>query len=139
MADRPAIRVLIVDDNELWCLFLSAMVADDPKMVVVGEAIDGAECVQLAQQLQPDLILLDIGLPSLDGIEAARQIASVSPQSKIIFVTQEPDDEVRQAALRSGAHGFVLKSDVISDLRPAIDAALTGDRFSPESPSLPQN
>ena len=129
-------RVLIVDDNESWRGFLTETVTHKAKMVVVGEALDGFEAVQLAQDLQPDLILLDIGLPTLNGIEAARLIARVSPRSKVIFVTQESNREVCHAALNTGACGFVLKSHAASDLLRAIQVVLAGDRFATAMPGL---
>ena len=131
MPDRGfAVRVLIVDDTEQWREFLSTLVTHDAKMVVVGKAVDGFQSVQYAQQLEPDLILLDIGLPALNGIEAARQIARVSPESKVIFVTQQSDPDVREAALSTGARGFILKSRALEELLPAIETVLAGGIFS---------
>jgi DNA-binding response OmpR family regulator len=96
---------------------------------VVGEIIDGLEAVQKAEELQPDLIVLDIGLPSLNGIEVARQIRKVSPKSKILFVSQESSADVVQEALGTGAHGYVVKTDAGVELLEAVDAVLRGGRF----------
>jgi len=82
------IRVLVVDDHEPWRRFVTTSLQSDGNFVVLGEASDGLEAVQMVKQLQPDLVLLDIGLPRLNGIEAARQIAQLSPQSKILFVSE---------------------------------------------------
>jgi DNA-binding NarL/FixJ family response regulator len=96
---------------------------------VIGVASDGLEAVQKAEELQPDLILLDIGLPSLNGIEVARQIRKFSPKSKILFVSQESSADVMQGALDAGAHGYVLKSDARRELLEGVNAVLRGERF----------
>lgn len=96
---------------------------------MVVEVADGLEAVWNAEKLQPDLILLDIGLPSLNGLDAARRISQVAPKSRIIFVTQNDDADVRRAALDTGAHGYVLKAEAGKELVAAIDAALRGERF----------
>jgi DNA-binding NarL/FixJ family response regulator len=90
---------------------------------------DGLEAVQQAQELQPDLILLDIGLPTLHGIEAARRIREVSPASKILFVSENRSADIAEEALSTGACGYVIKSDAERELLPAIEAILAGKRF----------
>jgi CheY-like chemotaxis protein len=96
---------------------------------VIGVASDGLEAVQKAKELQPDLILLDIGLPSLNGIEVARQIRKLSPESKILFVSQESSADVVQGALGTGALGFVFKSDAGKELLEGVSAVLRGEPF----------
>ena len=96
---------------------------------VIGVASDGLEAVQKAEELQPDLILLDIGLPSLNGIEVARQIRKFSPKSKILFVSQESSAEMVQGALGTGAQGYVLKSDAKRELLEGVNAVLRGEQF----------
>jgi len=96
---------------------------------VICEASDGLEAVNKAEELQPDLILLDIGLPSLNGIEAARRIRQLAPQSKLLFVSQESSADVVQEALGSGALGYLLKIDSGGNLLPAVDSVLDGRRF----------
>jgi len=96
---------------------------------VIGIASDGLEAVQKAEELQPDLILLDIGLPSLSGIEVARQIRKLSPKSKILFVSQQSSADVVQGALGTGAQGFVFKSDAGRELLEGMNAVLRGERF----------
>jgi DNA-binding NarL/FixJ family response regulator len=90
---------------------LVATLGNNPNIRIICEVSDGAQAVKKANELQPDLILLDIGLPSLNGIEAARQIRGLSPKSKIIFVTQETSPEVVTEALEAGASGYVVKTD----------------------------
>jgi len=96
---------------------------------VIGEVADGLEAVREAVELKPDLILMDIGLPSLNGIEAARQIRKLVPESKIIFLSQECSDDVVQEALRVGAWGYVVKRSAGIDLLAAVEAAISGKRF----------
>ncbi len=98
-------------------------------MRVVCEVSDGVEAVQKAVELKPDLILLDIGLPTLNGIEAARRIRKAVPESKIIFATQETSPDIVQEAMMLGAWGYVFKTHAARHLLPAIDAALSGKRF----------
>ena len=100
-----------------------------PKLQVIGEVSDGLEAVQKAEELQPDLILLDIGLPTLNGIEAARQIRKVSPGSKILFVSENRSVDIAEEALSTGAGGYVVKSDAAGELLPAVKAVLEGKRF----------
>lgn len=122
-------RVLVVDDYELWRRFASTAIQKLPGTQVLAEACDGLEAVQLAQQLQPDLILLDIGLPTLNGIEAARKIRDCSPSSKIVFVTENRSLDIADEAFRTGASGYVVKSDAGSELLPAVNAVLQGKQF----------
>jgi DNA-binding NarL/FixJ family response regulator len=127
--DTPSIRVLIVEDHESWRHFFANELQKEPELEIIGQVADGVEAVQQAQQLQPDLILLDIGLPTLNGIQAARRICGVSPTSKILFVSENRCPDVVREALSNGAGGYVVKSDAASELRPAIKAALEGKRF----------
>ena len=96
---------------------------------IVGEAADGVEGIRKTEELQPDIILLDIGLPRLNGIDAAKPILSVAPHSKIVFVSVELCPEFVQGALRTGAHGYVVKCDAASDLLTAMSTVLHGQRF----------
>jgi DNA-binding NarL/FixJ family response regulator len=125
----PAVRVLVVEDFAPFRQFIRSMLGKRPDLQIVGEASDGLEAVRKAEELQPDLILLDVGLPSLDGISAARQIRTLSPQSKIIFVTQESDPGLVQEALKLGAAGYVVKARVIGDLLLALKAIRQGRQF----------
>jgi len=96
---------------------------------IVGVASDGLEAIQKAGELQPDLILLDIGLPKVTGIVAARRIRNVAPKSKILFLSQELDLDVALAALSEGGHGFLVKSDAESELFAAVDEVMQGKKF----------
>jgi DNA-binding NarL/FixJ family response regulator len=125
----PVIRVLIVDDFEPWRRVVRWMLQNFPEWQIVGEAADGVEGVQKSRELQPDVILLDIGLPKLNGIDAAKPILRIAPHSKILFVSVELCPELVQGALRTGAHGYVVKSDAASDLLTAMRAVMNGHRF----------
>jgi len=122
-------RVLIVEDHEPWSRYISTTLETQPELEVSGQVSDGLEAVQLAEELQPDLVLLDIGLPTINGIEAARRIREVSPASKILFVSENRSPDVAEEALNTGASGYVLKSDAAGELLPAIKAVLQGKRF----------
>jgi DNA-binding NarL/FixJ family response regulator len=100
-----------------------------PEWQVISEAPDGLEAVQIAQDLKPEIILLDVGLPKLNGIEAARRIRQLSPNSKIMFLSMNNSPDVVQAALSTGALGYVCKTDVKRELLPAMDAVLRGKQF----------
>jgi DNA-binding NarL/FixJ family response regulator len=120
---------LVVDDYEPWHAFVSSTLREQPELQIVGQAFDGLEAVQQARQLQPDIILLDVGLPSLNGIKAARRIREVAPASRILFVSETRSVEVAQAALDAGAGGYLVKSDAGSELLPGLRAVLEGKRF----------
>jgi DNA-binding NarL/FixJ family response regulator len=115
------IHILLVDDFAPWCQTVSSMLAMKPRLQVVGEASDGPEVVQKAAELKPDLILLDIGLPTLNGIEAAR-IRKLVPESKIVFLSQESLPEIIEEAMKVGASGYVVKMRAGSDLLTVIES-----------------
>jgi len=125
----PTVRILVVDDFERFRQFVVELLGKRPELQVVGEASDGLEALQKAIELRPDLILLDIGLPSLNGIEVARQMRSFVPDSKIIFLTQESSSDVVQEALGLGARGYVTKTKAQADLFAAVEAVLLGKTF----------
>jgi CheY-like chemotaxis protein len=100
-----------------------------PESQIVGEVSDGLEAVQKAEELRPDLILLDIGLPTLSGIEGARRVRKLSPKSRILFVSQETSVHVVRGALAEGAKGYVVKIDARRELLTAVDAVLRGEQF----------
>ena len=122
-------RILLVDDLESWRRSTRSMLQKGPELQVVGEGVDGLEAVQKAEELKPDVILLDIGLPNLNGIEASTRLSQIAPQSKVLFLSQENDADVVRAALSNGARGYVLKGDAGSELLPAIRAILRGEKY----------
>jgi len=126
---RSPIRIVVVEDYEPYRLFVCSTLQKQSELQVIGVADDGLEAVRMAQQLEPDLILLDIGLPTLNGIEAARRIQRVSPKSRIVFVSENRSPEIAWEALNTGAGGYVVKSDAANELLPAVKAILEGRRF----------
>jgi DNA-binding NarL/FixJ family response regulator len=129
LLENSNIRVVIVDDLEPFRGFVRALLRKMPELEVICELSDGLAAVQKAQELNPDLILLDIGLATLNGIEAARQIRKLVPRAKIIFLSQESSDDVVQEALSLGVMGYVVKAVAGSELLLAVKALLEGKRF----------
>ncbi|MGA9570299.1 MAG: response regulator transcription factor [Candidatus Acidiferrales bacterium] len=129
ISKQSFVRILVVEDFADWRSYISEKLRDIPRLTVIHFAVDGLEAVRKAAELKPDLILMDIGLPSLSGIEAARKIRTLVPESKVIFVTAETSASVAEEALSLGAAGYVLKTAVDSDLLQAIEAVMSGRRF----------
>jgi len=130
-------RILLVDDSEPFRHLVALILQEDPGLYSVEQAADGLEGVQKAKNLKPDLILLDIGLPKLNGIDASKLIREYSPNSKIIFLTGETDPYVVKAALDTGALGYVHKPFAGIELGIAAEAALQGRQFVSRSLKLP--
>lgn len=130
------IRILVVDDHEPWRRFIRSMLENEANLQVIGEASDGLQAIQQARKLRPDLVLLDIGLPTLNGIEAAKRISKLSPKTKIIIVSENRSSDIIGAALSMGARGYVVKSDGGTKLLSAIKAVLEGKRFLSEKLGL---
>lgn len=124
-----SVRVLVVDDYEPWHGFVANVLKKQPELEIVGCVSDGLVAVEQAEQLQPDLILLDIGLPTLNGIEAATRIRQLSPSSKILFVSENHSADIAEKALSTGAGGYVVKSDAGTELLAGIQAILKEKRF----------
>jgi len=125
----PSRRVLVVEDSEPFRLYICSTLRKIPEFQIVGEVEDGLEAVEKAQELQPDLIILDIGLPSLNGIDAARRIRKLSPRSKILILSNESSADLVREALAVGALGYVVKTRAGSELLDAIEAVLQGNQF----------
>jgi len=123
------VRILLVDDSLAFRRFVREILERRRDFQVVGEASDGFEAVRQATQLKPDLILLDIGIPRLNGIAVARGIRQVVPDTKILFLTMNSDPDVVGAALDTEAKGYVWKMDAASELWLAIEAVLRGQQF----------
>ena len=126
--DPSSISVLVVDDYEPLRRFVCSTLQNDLELPTILEASDGEEAVELAQALKPHLILLDIGIPKLNGIDAARRIRELSPQSKILFFSQESSLDVVQEAFNAGASGYVVKIDA-RELTTAVRSVLRGESF----------
>ena len=123
------VRVLVVDDYEPFRRFVCSTLGKRQDLQVIGEASDGLEAVRKAEELQPDLIVLDIGLPTLSGFEAARRIRKLCPECKILFMSQESSAEVAQEAFSLGAMGYVVKAHAGSELLASVEAVCQGRRF----------
>ena len=124
------VHTLIVDDFEPFRRFVRSTLESIRNLQIIGEASDGLEAVQKAEKLKPDLILLDIGLPILNGIEAAHRISRLVPAAKVLFVSQHNDVDVVAAALSNGAKGYVWKQSAQADLLPAVEAVLRGEHYT---------
>src|SRR5271169_5136344 len=122
-------RILVVEDFAAFRNFICSILGKVPDLQIVGVVSDGLDAVRQAEALKPDLILLDIGLPTLNGIEAARQIRKLSPKSKILFVSQESSAAVALEALRIGALGYVVKTHAGIELLAAVEAVRHGKQF----------
>jgi two-component system nitrate/nitrite response regulator NarL len=116
--------ILVVDDYPGWLARVRSMLQAVPEWKIIFEAADGQEGVRKAAELHPDIVLLDIGLPHLNGIEAAKQIRQDSPESKVIFVTTNSIPDIKTAAMETGAVAYVLKQNAATELIAAIAAAL---------------
>jgi DNA-binding NarL/FixJ family response regulator len=130
-----AVGVLIAEDFPPYRQFVCSTLAKRSDLQIIAEVSDGLEAVQKALELKPDLILLDIGLPTMNGIEAARRIRTLVPNAKIIFLTEETSAEVVEEAFGIGARAYVQKVKAGRQLLAAIDAAIQGKRFGPNSDS----
>jgi DNA-binding NarL/FixJ family response regulator len=121
-----SIRVLVVDDFEPFREFVRLTLAERPEWEIIEEASDGPEAVQKAAELKPDLILLDLGLPTMNGIEVARRFRQLVPDARIIFFSQESSVDLVEEARRMGVWGYVIKAKAGSQLLPAVDAVISG-------------
>jgi DNA-binding NarL/FixJ family response regulator len=126
---EPVVRVLVVDDFKPWLDYLKMLFEPTAGMMVVGTATDGHEAISQVRALQPDLILMDVSLPQMSGIEAAREIIRLLPDAKIIFVSQHKDTSVVQAAIAAGGKGYVMKLDAGNELLSAIESVVLGQRY----------
>jgi DNA-binding NarL/FixJ family response regulator len=123
------VRILVVEDHSVVRRAICSLLSSDPALNVICQTADGEQAVQKAEELQPDLALLDISLPGISGIETARRIRHVSPKSQIIFLSQHDSPQVVRLALNMGGQGYVAKSDAGSELLNAIRAVREGRQF----------
>jgi DNA-binding NarL/FixJ family response regulator len=126
---KSQISILVAEDFEPFRQFVCAIFCTIPGLEVICETLDGVEAVEKAKALQPDIVLLDIGLQRLNGIEAARHITRVAPATKILFLSQESSVEMVQAAIEAGGHGYVVKTEAEKELATALDTILRGEQF----------
>jgi DNA-binding NarL/FixJ family response regulator len=122
-------RILVVDDFELFRRSIRFMLRQRPEFQVIGEASDGLEAVQKAVELKPHLILLDAGLPRMNGIDAARQIRELAPESKILLMNYESDSGLVQKTLSLGISGYIVKTSAARELLASVEAVFKGERF----------
>ena len=127
--ETPSSRVLVVEDYEPFRRFICSTLRKSSELKIVEEVADGLEAVQKAEELRPDLIVLDIGLPKLNGLAAAEQILKLSPKSRILFLSVESSPDVVRAAFQAGAWGYVVKMDAEEELIAAVVAILRDKKF----------
>ena len=132
--ESPPIRVLVVDDHALFRHGLLSVLRTAPDLAVVGEARDGMEAVDQATELQPDVVLMDVRMPSVNGIEAARRIRTAQPAIRVLMLTESEDEEDLYAAVRAGATGYLLKEVAIDEIADAIRSVAAGQAVV--SPSM---
>ena len=121
-------RILVVEDYAPFREAICSSLRQRTEFQII-ESPDGLDAVEKAKQLQPDLVLFDIGLPKLNGIEAARQVRTLVPNGKVMFVSQEASSDVIRETFRLGGQGYVHKQHAMTDLIPAIEAVLAGEQF----------
>jgi DNA-binding NarL/FixJ family response regulator len=129
MTEATTVRVLVVDDFERFRRLVCSRLGKRRDLQVIGEASDGLEAVRKAEELKPDLIVLDIGLPTLNGIEVARRIRELCPECEILFMSQVSSADVAQEAFSLGAMGYVVKAYAGRELSAAVEAVCQGRQF----------
>jgi len=127
------VRILVVDDFKQWRDFVRVCFEKRPDVQILGFASNGLEAVQKARDLQPDVILMDISLPELNGIQAAERIRQFVPKTKILFLTGQADPEIVRDAFRAGGDGYILKWEASEELVVGMETVLLGKRFTSRS------
>ena len=123
-AGADPIRVLIADDHALFRRGLEMVLKEEPGIELVGQASDGAEAVQMAAEVLPDVVLMDVRMPKINGIEAARQVKEVAPSAKIVMLTVSDEEEDLFEAIRAGASGYLLKDIPLDEVAEAVRALI---------------
>lgn len=126
---KTSIRILVVEDFEPWRDFFRAELGRDRELEIVGELSDGTHIVEEVERLRPDVVLMDIGLASTNGIEAAKLVHESSPETKILFVSENRSADIAHKAMDNGGNGYLVKIDVRRELLSGIRAVLEGRRF----------
>lgn len=126
---KQKLKVLLADDHKLLRSGLKLLLQRNPDMLVVGESADGEQTIQLFEQLQPDILLLDLSMPNMDGIECLKEIKSRYPEAKVIALTMHEDENYIKRAMQAGASAYVHKSAADTDLFKAIEAVEAGDIY----------
>lgn len=124
-----ATRILLVDDHEILLGGLRAMIEPEPGLEVVGEARDGLEAVDKAQELEPDLTVMDVSMPGLNGIEATRRITSARPETRVLCLSSHSDPVMVEAMLEAGASGYLLKDYAVDELLRALEVVMAGETY----------
>lgn len=122
-------QILVVDDSSSWLHFVRGLLELKAEFNVIATATNGTEAIEKARELQPNVVLMDLGLPGMNGFEATRQIRQISPASKIVFLSEQRDSDLIEAAFQAGGMGYILKSDSYFDLLAAIGFILRDRRF----------
>ena len=122
-------RILIADDHGIVRQGLRSLIEREPDMDVIGEAEDGETAVRLAKELSPDIVIMDITMPKLNGIEATRQILRTARTTKVIALSMHAEGHIVREALEAGACGYILKTNLFDELSRALHAAVAGDRY----------
>jgi len=133
------VRILLVDDHPGVRHGLRSLLGSHPGWEIIDEAEDGIEAVDKANRLEPDVIVLDVSMPRMDGLEACRRIRKSTPKCEILIVTQHNSPQMMREAINAGARGFVVKSNVAKDLPIAVEAASQHLPFTPSNPEVAGN
>jgi DNA-binding NarL/FixJ family response regulator len=122
-------RLVLADDKKEFRQYLRALLDKDPGLTVIGEAEDGQTAIRLARELEPDIVIMDVAMPAITGIEATRQIVASLPRTKVLALSVHADRRFIEAMLDAGASGYVLKEDMLTELSPAIRTVVRGQTY----------